>query len=65
MPGGVLSSPQPAPGLPLLIRMHDGTVAVPAEGGSECYTDVNGVENWLLDLAWSRGRGPLLRELGR
>jgi len=63
--GFVLSSPQAAPGLPRLIRVHDGTVAIPAEGGSECYTDVNGVENWLLDLARARGHGSLLRELGR
>jgi hypothetical protein len=63
--GFVLSNPQAAPGLPLQISVHDGAVAIRTEAGAQCYTDVNGVESWLLDLARARGHSALLRELGK
>ncbi|MBS1806705.1 MAG: hypothetical protein JST84_00770 [Acidobacteria bacterium] len=63
--GVVLLNPQGQVGLPLEIRVYNGTVTVREASGLSHYQDTKGLEEWLLAQARQRGHQKILQELGK
>ena len=61
--GVAVENPGGAADLPARIQACGGVVSAPRPGGRFALDDTEGIERWLLDLARSRGHGPLVDEI--
>jgi hypothetical protein len=60
--GFVITNPEGSHGLPDLLRIHDGAVAIVQGASTQHYHDVHGVESWLAAQARAHGYGDLVTD---
>ncbi len=60
--GFVISNPDKIEGLPIQIRVYNGTITTTEKELTNYYEDINNIESWLLEQARKSGYGDLIDE---
>lgn len=60
--GFVISNPDKIEGLPIQIRVYNGTITTTEKELANYYEDKNNIESWLLEQAQNRGYGGIVGE---
>ncbi len=60
--GFVISNPGKIEGLPIQIRVYNGTITITENELTSYYEDMNNIESWFLEQAQKRGYGDIIGE---